>query len=140
MSRKRQQGRYCWSCGRIRPNKRFSRKGHARCLCRECAGLGKEELAYRQAVVDMERLFTWEGFLRRKGRAEFRKYLNHDNERVRAYARQLEIADAANRAEDRVECELYEVLSELGAEGYQAPLGEEPSSDVSFDDDWDIPF
>jgi hypothetical protein len=38
----------------MRPNERFSGRGHARHLCKECAKLGQEELAYRQAV-DAER-------------------------------------------------------------------------------------
>ena len=42
----------------MRANEKFSGKGHARHLCKDCARLGKEELAYRQAIRNMERLVT----------------------------------------------------------------------------------
>ena len=87
MARKRQSGHYCWSCDRMRANEKFSGKGHARHLCKKCARLGKDELAYRQAIRNLERLVTWEGVIPRKKRHQFRKYLEHDNERVRACAR-----------------------------------------------------
>ena len=65
MSRKKRErklpGHYCWACGRRRPNEKFSGRGHARHLCRECAKLGAEELAYRQALRNLERCITWEG-------------------------------------------------------------------------------
>ena len=94
MSRNRGSGHYCWSCDRMRANEKFSGKGHARHLCKECARLGQEELAYRQAVRNLERLVTWEGIIPRKKRVQFRKYLEHEDERVRAYAREIEAADA----------------------------------------------
>ena len=65
MSRKKrkrkQPGHFCWACGRRRPNEKFSGRGHARHVCRECAKLGAEELAYRQALRNLERCMTWEG-------------------------------------------------------------------------------
>ena len=65
MSRKKrkrkQPGHFCWVCGRQRPNEKFSGRGHARHVCRECAKLGADELAYRQALRNLERCMTWEG-------------------------------------------------------------------------------
>ena len=34
--RKKQQGHYCWVCGRHRANERFTGKGHAQHICRDC--------------------------------------------------------------------------------------------------------
>lgn len=34
--RKKQQGHYCWVCGRRRANEKFSGKGHAQHICRDC--------------------------------------------------------------------------------------------------------
>jgi hypothetical protein len=65
------------------------RNSHAQHLCKECARLGKDELAYRQTIRNLERLVTCDGIVLRKNRAQFRRYLKHRNERVRAYARQL---------------------------------------------------
>ena len=90
MARKRQNGHYCWACDRMRANEKFSGRGHAQHLCKECARLGKEELAYRQAIRNLERLLTWEGRIPRQKRGQFRRYLEHRDERVRAYARQIE--------------------------------------------------
>lgn len=35
-------GHYCWMCGRVRPNEKFSGSGHQRHLCRECAKRPRE--------------------------------------------------------------------------------------------------
>jgi len=43
VKRKQRRGRYCYLCGRHRPNEAFSGKGHARHLCKECARLPREE-------------------------------------------------------------------------------------------------
>ena len=117
MARKRRSGHYCWACGRMRANEKFSGRGHARHLCKDCTRLGKEELACRQAIRNLERLVTWEGIVPRKKRQQFRKYLEHENERVRAYALKIEVADAVARAETRLAYDLDELSYELAEEG-----------------------
>ena len=123
----------------MRANEKFSGSGHARHLCKDCARLGKEELAYRQAIRNLERLVTWEGFIPRKKRMQFRKYLEHEDERVRAYARQLEAADALAREQQRLHQDLDELLGGLEAEEDVVPLGED-SSTSSLEDNSEIPF
>ena len=123
----------------MRANEKFSGSGHARHLCKDCARLGKEELAYRQAIRNLERLVTWEGFIPRKKRMQFRKYLEHEDERVRAYARQLEAADALAREQQRLHQDLDESLGGLEAEEDVVPLGED-SSTSSLEDNSEIPF
>ncbi len=123
----------------MRANEKFSGSGHAQHLCKDCARLGKEELAYRQAIRNLEQLVTWEGFIPRKKRVQFRKYLEHEDERVRAYARQLEAADALAREEQRLHQDLDELLGGLEAEEDVVPLGED-SSTSSLEDDTEIPF
>jgi len=88
MSKKRanQPGHFCWCCQQRRPNERFSGGGHARHLCRDCAKLGADELAYRQGVRSVDRLLTWEGRIRRRQRQNFERFLYHENERIRSYA------------------------------------------------------
>ena len=144
MSRKRQSRHYCWSCDRRRANEKFSGKGHAGHLCKDCARLGKEELAYHQAVRNLERLVTWEGIVPRKKREQFRKYLGHKDERVRAYARQIEAADALERAKQRIQQDLDDFLVEQAAEAYNDedifPLRVDSSGDLTPEDDTEIPF
>ncbi len=37
-------GHWCWVCGRILANERFSGKGHSRHICKECSKLSHEEI------------------------------------------------------------------------------------------------
>lgn len=85
MSRKG-SGHFCWSCGRVRPNEKFSGRGHARHLCRDCARLGPAELAFRQTTRDIDGLFDWSGRVKRSGRQALDRFLAHSDDRVRLYA------------------------------------------------------
>lgn len=105
-------GHYCWSCDRRRPNEKFSGRGHARHLCRECAQLGAEELAYRQAVRNLERCMTCEGIIPRKRHKSFERFLHHDDPRVRARAKEILDEDATSRERLRTQAELNWVVSE----------------------------
>ena len=124
----------------MRANEKFSGPGHARHLCKDCARLGKEELAYRQAIRNLERLVTWEGLIPRKKRKQFRKYLEHEDERVRTYAREIEAADASAREEQRLHQDADELLGGLEAEEDVLPLETDSSSTSGLEDDMDIPF
>ncbi len=73
----------------MRPNEKFSGRGHARHLCKECGRLGKDELAYRQAARDLERLLGFDGVIRRRQRAAAERFLGHANPRVREHAREV---------------------------------------------------
>lgn len=97
-NRKNRHGHFCWCCGRQRPNEKFSGKGHRRHLCRDCANLGSDELAYRQAVRDLERCLTWEGIIPRKRRRTFDRFLAHKDARIRAMAEEMQREDADSRA------------------------------------------
>jgi ribosome-binding protein aMBF1 (putative translation factor) len=101
--RKKHRGHFCWCCGRIRANERFSGRGHARHLCKDCAKLGKEEIDYRQAVRDIDGLLDWNGVVRRKQRKRFEPFLSHPDERVRRYAEQVAEEDARSRQAFRQE-------------------------------------
>lgn len=109
------RGHFCWCCGRIRPNERFSGRGHARHLCRDCAKLGTAEIAYRQTVRDIDRLVDWSGLVRRKQWKSFERFLAHPDERVRAYAADVAAHDAQIRETLRQE-RLAEEATELAWE------------------------
>jgi hypothetical protein len=98
---KKKRGHFCWCCGTIRAHERFSGHGHARHLCQDCSRLGQEELAYRQDLHDLERLVSWEGFIRRKQRKAFERYLTHSDPRIRKYAQELQAQDKEMRRDDR---------------------------------------
>jgi hypothetical protein len=100
----------------MRPNEAFSGRGHARHLCRECAKLGADELAYRQEVRDIDRLLGWSGLIRRKTREVFQRYLSHPNPRVRAYAIEVAAHDAREREERARFWEAIELEEAMWAE------------------------
>jgi hypothetical protein len=102
MSRRKKQkrnlpGHYCWACGRRRPNEKFSGRGHALQICRDCGKLGPEELAYRQECRNLEGCMTWEGIIPRERRKSFGRFLNHADRRIRALAEQMQAQDQATR-------------------------------------------
>jgi hypothetical protein len=81
--------------------------------------LGAEELAYRQALRNLQRCIDYCGLIRRKRRREFNQFLGHDNPRVRAFAQVLLAEDARLRAEQR---ELHERESKLEEQFYEPEL------------------
>jgi hypothetical protein len=87
----------------MRANERFSGRGHARHVCRDCSKLGKEELAYRQAARDIDRLLDWDGMIRRRQRASFERFISHPDERIRLYARDVAARDLQARESLRQE-------------------------------------
>jgi len=91
----KRRGHFCWCCARTRPNESFSGGGHARHLCKECHKLGGEELAYRQAVRNIDGMVQWEtGRVKRKQRANLARYLTDPNERIRRHAEGVVARDA----------------------------------------------
>ncbi len=86
---KRKHGHYCWVCDCFRPNGKFSGRGRARHVCRQCAKLGGKELEYRSVARYLERCVSWAGTIPRKKRRSFEKFLSHKNPRVRARAEEI---------------------------------------------------
>jgi hypothetical protein len=122
--RKKARGHFCWCCGRVRANERFSGRGHARHLCKACSKLGKEELAYRQAVRDIGRLLDWNGLVRRKQRKSVERFLSHTDERVRRYAEKVAAEDARMREAFRQERLAVEAeVPGCGSELEECPTG-----------------
>ena len=133
--RAKRRGHFCWCCGCIRPNEKFSGRGHARHLCRDCSKLGREELNYRQAVRDLERIVDpSRGVIPRRHRAAFERFLAHANERVRRCAEKIAAEDARAREALRQERE-----AEAEADERREELQAHPSEEESPGED-DLPF
>lgn len=108
------RGHYCWACARMRPNEAFSGGGHARHVCKTCSKLGREELDYRQAVRNFDRLLRDGGSIPRKHRPAAEKFLVHPSERVREYAREaLAASDGMRWAAEEYARELDDVEADL---------------------------
>jgi hypothetical protein len=139
--KKRYRGHYCWCCDRIRPNEKFSGKGHAQHLCKACARLGAEELAYRQALRNLERCMDMSTTIPRKHRTSFNRFLTHKDPRIRAVAREMEERDVHARAKwremRRQELELEDLTLETWAyaEASAAPEVGDATDCEDFDDD-----
>jgi hypothetical protein len=131
--RPKYRGCFCWCCGQIRPNERFSGCGHARHLCRDCAKLDQAELEYRQHIRNIERTLDWDGRIRRRQRKVFERFLNHPNHRVRAFAIEAKNRDEQLRAEFRAMMEADAMMAE------QFVSSSEPPSTEAWDD-MDLPF
>ena len=97
--RKKLPGHFCWCCGRRRANERFSGRGHRQHVCKDCMKLGKQELAYRQKVRNIDRLLNWDGIIRRKNRAVFERYLSHADAGVLEYANMVKEHNEQRRRE-----------------------------------------
>ncbi len=95
----RTAGRFCWSCQRQRSSQSFSAPGAGRYLCRECQALGKDELDFRSARANLERMMTDDGLVRRKQRRHFRKFLDDPRPRVKELAEHLWRLDRQVRTE-----------------------------------------
>ena len=42
--KKKYRGHYCWVCKTIRPNEKFTGKGHAKHICKECWQKKRKEM------------------------------------------------------------------------------------------------
>jgi hypothetical protein len=125
----KKSGHFCWVCGRRRPNEHFSGGGHRHHVCRTCARLGPDELAFRQAQIDIDRLFDAHG---RKGHTLREKalprFIAHANPRIAHYAL-LRFAD------HRIESVRWRVLAMLDEEGGWEIVGEEPPPESELTED-----
>ncbi|MBF0367749.1 MAG: hypothetical protein HQK50_19435 [Oligoflexia bacterium] len=86
-------GHYCWCCGQIKSNEKFSGKNHGRHLCKDCTQLGKEELQFRQVKRDVNRLIGWEGTVSHRNKKALEKYLKHPDKRIADLASSAFIED-----------------------------------------------
>jgi len=125
-------GHYCWACDRRRPNEKFSGRGHARHLCRDCARLGAEELACRQALRNLQRCTTWKGIIPCKRRKSFEGLLHHDDPRIRALAEKMLEEDRTTRRLMRVEAELDETSAETSEQNWAEPDDETRLTEIPF--------
>jgi mannose-6-phosphate isomerase-like protein (cupin superfamily) len=51
-------GHYCWRCGRRRANEKFSGKGHAKHICKNCENEKRTELKRKRQIAEAKRVVT----------------------------------------------------------------------------------
>ena len=77
------KGHYCKICGEYKANEKFSGKGHAAHICKECARLPVEK---RNEMQTINRLMDLPFRLSREQRGWLEKMRNDDREDVRSAA------------------------------------------------------
>lgn len=76
-------GNYCKICGRILPNEKFSGKGHADHICKECAKLPVEK---RNEMVTVNRIMGLPFQLKKEQKSWLEKMRKSENEEIRSAA------------------------------------------------------
>jgi len=133
MAKARRQGHWCWCCGGVLSNERFSSKGHGRHSCRACSKVDPGEKECRQVEADLER--AWRHtfpFIHKSRRKWFDGLATSSNEKIRKlHAEVTAIMDRERELERK-----YREEDERALEQYPAALD---AGDVERCDD-DIPF
>ena len=80
----KRRGHYCWACGRHRANEKFSGKGHAKHICKECAS---EKRAERKRENEMKSF----GPAYLANRKRITVELNYDNWRFFSWQEELDL-------------------------------------------------
>jgi len=146
-------GHYCWVCGRTRANERFSGKGHARHICKECQRLPREERDAVQALRDIDGLLDQRN-ISDKNISRLKSLLRSPREEIRQKAGLLlDVARIAPRKRKRwsilarQEPDLLNRLIEAGLllgvpfaeapdivldEGKPGEVGEDDGADISY--------
>lgn len=79
----KKQGHYCKVCGRYRANEKFTGKGHATHICKDCANLPPEEKAKQEAL---NRLFNLPWHLSKEQKAWLKNRMQDRRPEVKALA------------------------------------------------------
>jgi hypothetical protein len=85
MGKKRYRGHYCKVCGCIRPNERFSGKGHAAHICRTCEKKTKDQQDEEIALLRIHRMYRYIN-LSQDNRRMLELYSKDCRERIRLAA------------------------------------------------------
>ncbi|OGC08403.1 hypothetical protein A2V82_11870 [candidate division KSB1 bacterium RBG_16_48_16] len=74
-------GHYCRVCGRVRPNEKFSGKGHKDHVCKECSGMPREK---REAIEQEDEIFGYlkQSHISTKNVSRLRTLVQSDNKRI----------------------------------------------------------
>ncbi len=83
--KKKYRGHYCWVCSRIRPNEKFSGKGHKKHICKACSRKTPEEIREIRILNDIYSIL-YNRKLSKNNRKMLQDYLNDKSEKVRKHA------------------------------------------------------
>lgn len=74
-------GHYCRICGRVKPDEKFSGKGHRSHVCKECSRMPKEKM---EVIEQEDEIFGYlkQSHISTKNVSRLRKLVQSDNKRV----------------------------------------------------------
>lgn len=81
----KKRGHYCKVCGRYRANEKFTGKGHAAHICKDCAKLPSEEKAKQETL---NRLFNLPWYLSKAQKAWLKNRTQDRRPEVKALAQE----------------------------------------------------
>ena len=81
----KKNGHYCKVCGRYRANEKFTGKGHATHICKDCAKLPPEEKAKQETS---NRLFNLPWYLSKEQKAWLKNRMQDRRPEVKALAQE----------------------------------------------------
>ena len=81
----KKSGHYCKVCGRFRANEKFTGKGHATHICKDCAKLPPEEKAKQETL---NRLFNLPWYLSKAQKAWLKNRMQDRRPEVKALAQE----------------------------------------------------
>jgi len=93
--KKNYRGHYCKVCGHIRPNEKFSGKGHKNHICKICSKIPVSQQAEKTIINNLYRLYKYPD-LSRNNKSLLKKYLNDPRENIKKAA--IEIWESFTRS------------------------------------------
>ena len=78
-------GHYCRICGRIRPNEKYSGKGHKNHICKECSRMPKAEIELIELEEEIYK-YLKQSHISNKNIARLNKLALHENKNISEHA------------------------------------------------------
>ena len=82
------QGHYCYVCGEIKANEKFSGKGHAKHICKECCKLAPEEKDRKVLKTKLDHLLDY-GQLSKQNKEFLNNTLHSKDPIIKEYAENI---------------------------------------------------
>ena len=87
--KKRYRGHYCYVCGEIKANEKFSGKGHAKHICKKCWKLPPEEKHREATKTKLDHLLKYGPSLSKQNKDLLNKALRSSDPEIREYAEDI---------------------------------------------------
>jgi RimJ/RimL family protein N-acetyltransferase len=97
MNKKKHQGHYCYVCAEYKPNEKFSGKGHANHICKDCSKLTVTQRNEKQ----------------KENKIEFEPFNNYEEQWEYDIERMIVLEDLDNENKEILREDIYDLISEF---------------------------